>query len=335
MSGPVSSVLGFAIAKNPNLNNINYSMIVTMLMIKIGMNPIQDQLVDNANVQGSQSTLEGDGNSMQALLNAMMANAGKSGLSSKFWKDNPAMLKSFYQAYNDEFNSNPENSSSLKAYLPVSVTEKNGKIIVSSGQQIPGGTSPTSTLGTYLNNQLKALGLPQWSGGPLSDVQQYIMNKLQVGLDSYTGSTSASSLSASDLQNIYNASSDPNLTSIVSVYTGIQSTGTGSTSIATLLTKTWSNSVEKSLENDFNSYAKTYYKDINSKKPKEDSFFSTFNNSLGSATTNLQNTTTTMTTTIQNLSSQESSMDSTAQAIITGAMQGESSMVQNMAQAGS
>ncbi len=330
MSGPVSSVLGFAIAKNPNLNNINYSMIVTMLMIKIGMNPIQDQLVDNANVQGSQSTLEGDGNSMQALLNAMMANAGKSGLSSSFWKDNPSMLKAFYKSYNDEFKKNPENSSSLKAYLPVSVTEKNGKITVSSGQQIPGGTSPTSTLGQYLNAQLKALGLPQWTGGHLSDVQQYIMNKLQVGLDSYTGSTSASNMTVSDLQNIYNAASDPNLTAITSIYTGIQNQ-----SIAGFLVGPWNSSTEKSLESAFDAEAKIYYNDINSKKPKEDSFFSTFNNNLGSATTNLQNTTTTMTTTIQNLSSEESSMDSTAQAIITGAAQGESSMVQNMASAGS
>lgn len=326
MTDPVSSASGFEIAKKPNLNNINYSMIVTMLMIKIGMNPIQDQLVDNAGVQGSQSTLEGDGNSMQALLNAMMANAGKSGLSSSFWKDNPSMLKAFYKAYNDEFNSNPENSSSLKAYLPVSVTEKNGKITVSSGEQIP-----ASTLETYLNNQLKALGLPQWNGtSPLSDVQQYIMNKLQVGLDSYKGSTSASKLTVSDLQNIYNASSDPNLTSITSIYTGIQNE-----KIAKLLNGSWSSSVEKSLESDFNAEAKTYYKDVNAKTPNENSFFSIFNNNLGSATTNLQNTTTTMTTTIQNLSSEESSMDSTAQAIITGAAQGESSMVQNMASAGS
>ncbi|MCK4934052.1 MAG: hypothetical protein KAR79_00535 [Simkaniaceae bacterium] len=202
-----------------NIRKCSISYIVIVLM-QLGMNPLQRQISDLANVQDASSGSQNDVTNMGSFMSNIESqvegyNSGKTtgkggGLPSDFWnKNNAGKLAQFAKQFGKYFDGNPANGkmSDFVLYFPgINWHSKTGLALDKklTGELLPKFWAEmkkaTGGAGSFIKNS-----------GNISDIQMYMLQQVQRNLDAkYLGNTNPKVYANLDLKSkVFDPMGDP------------------------------------------------------------------------------------------------------------------------------
>ena len=199
------------------VQSVNYNLIVIDVLIQCGINPLQGQLTDFGHLGESEAGVETSTSNMSSFVSYLegvkLNSSGDIPWDTQLVND----LKKVADMYNGLFYNAQGNPTLSQINIEI-----NGELY--------SGTS--STIKNFLAQTSKATGVQMNTSAnhPVSDITLYVLNKLQVGVD--TWGSSKGTINTSDLTSVYSAQNDNVFTSGIKNLTNIMDktvSGTGQT----------------------------------------------------------------------------------------------------------
>ncbi len=225
---------------NFNPKDVNYALIVTEVLAKYGMQPIEKSITNLADYQQSNSANQNALTSGQSMTSNMMGNSNSTtGLPANYWTNNgqpttnTQSLKQWAEQYEKMYGSDP--TAPTLAQMEQQIES-----------QLEGyGVSPANAkamMNTFMaqaeSGPYKSILTP--GSGNLSGVQYNMLEKLKTEIDSNRAGLSSGQITAGNfVSKVYNPSNDMAMTNAFAYYGYMNQPITGTTGTVASLFQAW------------------------------------------------------------------------------------------------